>query len=75
MSNIVCVRVSRDLREKMKKFHNINWSDLIRGFIEESISRLEAEELIKKIENVLRDVSTLPAGTVSRWIRADRDSH
>jgi hypothetical protein len=48
---------------------------LIRGFIEESISRLEAEELIKKIENVLRDVSTLPAGTVSRWIRADRDSH
>jgi hypothetical protein len=49
--------------------------DLIRRFIEETVSRLEAVELIKKIENVLRDVSTLPAGTVSRWIRADRDSH
>jgi len=75
MSNIVCVRVSRELREKMKKFHNINWSELIRKFIEETVSRLEAEELLKKIENDLRDVPILPAGTVSRWIRVDRDSH
>ena len=75
MSNTICIRVSRDLREKMKKFHNINWSDLIRRLIEETVSCLEAVELIKKIENDLRDMSTLPAGTVSRWIRADRDSH
>jgi len=75
MSNIVCVRVSRELREKMKKFHNINWSELIRKFIEETVSRLEAQELLKKIENDLRDVPILPAGTVSRWIKADRDSH
>jgi hypothetical protein len=75
MFNIVCVRVSRELREKMKKFHNINWSELIRRFIEETVSRLEAEELLKEIENDLRDVPILPAGTVSRWIRVDRDSH
>ena len=75
MFNIVCVRVSRELREKMKKFHNINWSELIRRFIEETVSRLEAQELLKKIENDLRDVPILPAGTVSRWIRVDRDSH
>jgi len=75
MFNIVCVRVSRELREKMKKFHNINWSELIRRFIEKTLSRLEAEELLKKIENDLRDVPILPAGTVSRWIKADRDSH
>jgi len=75
MSSIVCIRVSQDLRERMKKFRNINWSDLIRKFIEETVSRLEAEELLKKIENDLRDVPTLPAGTVSRLIRADRDSH
>ena len=48
---------------------------MIRKFIEETVSRLEAEELLKKIENDLGDVPTLPAGTVSRWIRADRDSH
>jgi len=75
MSNVVCVRVSRELKEKMKKFHNISWSDLIRIFIEEIVSRLEAEEFIKKIENDLRDVPTLPADTVSEWIRVDRDPH
>lgn len=75
MSDIVCVRVSRELKEMMKKFHNINWSELIRRFIEETASRLEAQELIRKIENDLKDVPTLSSDTVSRWIRADRDSH
>ena len=75
MFNIVCARVFREVREKMKKFHNINWSKLIRRFIEKTLSRLEAQELLKKIENDLRDVPILPAGTVSRWIRVDRDSH
>ena len=75
MSSVICVRVPRELREKMKKFSNVNWSELIRGFIEETVSRLEAEELLSKIEKDLEDVQELPAGTVSRWIRADRDNH
>ncbi|MGB9816199.1 MAG: hypothetical protein ACPLQS_01215 [Desulfurococcaceae archaeon] len=75
MSSVICVRVPRELREKMKKFSSVNWSELIRGFIEETVSRLEAEELLSKIERDLEDVPELPAGTVSRWIRADRNSH
>jgi hypothetical protein len=53
MSNIVCIRVSRELKENMKKFHNINWSDLIRGFIEETISRLEARSLSERLRMIL----------------------
>jgi hypothetical protein len=74
MSTIICVRVSRELKEKMQKLR-VNWSELIRGFIEETVSRLEAEEVLGKIEEDLRDVPELPAGTVSRWIRVDRESH
>jgi hypothetical protein len=48
---------------------------LIRGFIEETVSRLEAEELLSKIERDIEDASELPVGTVSRWIRADRNSY
>jgi hypothetical protein len=59
----------------MKKFSSVNWGELIRRFIEETASRLEAEELLSKIEKDLEDVQELPAGTVSRWIRADRDNH
>jgi len=34
----------------MKKFSSVNWSMLIGGFIVETVSRLEAEELLSKIE-------------------------
>ena len=59
----------------MKKFSNVNWSMLIRGFIEETVSRLEAEELLSKIERDLEDVPELPEGSVSNWIRFDRCIH
>jgi hypothetical protein len=59
----------------MRKFSNVNWSELIRSFIEETVSRLEAEELLSKIERDLEDVPELPAGTIARWIRVDRDGH
>jgi hypothetical protein len=75
VSSIICIRIPRELREKMKKFSSVNWDELIRRFIEETVSRLEAEELLSKIEKDLEDVQELPAGTVSRWIRADRDNH
>jgi len=48
---------------------------LIRKFIEETITHLGAEELLRRIEKDLEDVPVLPAGTVARWIRVDRDSH
>jgi len=59
----------------MKKFSSVNWSMLIRRFIEETVSRLEAEELLIKIEKDLEDVQELPEGSVSNWIRFDRCSH
>jgi len=59
----------------MKKFSSVNWSMLIRGFIEETVSRLGAEELLSKIDRDLEDVPELPEGIVSNWIRFDRCSH
>jgi predicted DNA-binding protein len=74
-SSVICVRIPQELRERMKKFSNVNWSMLIRCFIEETISRLEAEELLSKIERDLVDVPELPEGSVSNWIRFDRCSY
>jgi hypothetical protein len=59
----------------MKKFSSVNWSMLIRRFIEKTVSRLEAEELLSKIERDLEDVPELPEGSVSNWTRFDRCSH
>ena len=75
MSTVVCVRIPRKLKEKMRRLNNVNWSKLTREFIEETISRLEAEETLKKIEEDLRDIPEIPSSTTSRWIRIDRESH
>ena len=49
MSDVVSIRVPRELKEKMKKY-NIDWSREIRMFIEERIKALELLELLEKIE-------------------------
>jgi uncharacterized protein YpiB (UPF0302 family) len=75
MSTVVCVRIPKKLKERMQKFRNVNWSELIRRFIEDTVIQLEAEELLRKIEEDLKDIPELPAGTTSRWIRIDREGH
>ena len=75
MSVVISVRVPRELKERMRKLKNVNWSEIIRKFIEDVVSRYEAEEALKKIEEDLKDIPELPAGTVSRLIRLDRESH
>ena len=62
MSSVICVRVLRELREGMKKFSSVNWSVLVRCSIEETVSRLNAEELPSKIKRDLRDIPELPEG-------------
>jgi hypothetical protein len=75
MSVVVCVRIPRELRERMRRLKDVNWSDVIRRFIEETVSRYEVEEVIRRVEEDLRDIPELPPGTVSSWVRVNRESH
>jgi len=43
--------------------------------MDDMVTRIEAEKLLKKIEEHLKDVPELPPGTVVKWIRSDRESH
>jgi len=74
MSTVICVRIPKKLKERMQKFRNVNWSELIRRFIENTVIQLEAEELLRKIEEDLKDIPELPVGTISRWIRIERET-
>jgi hypothetical protein len=62
MSDVVCVRIPRELRERMRRLKDVNWSDVIRRFIEKTVSRYEVEEVIRRVEEDLRDVPELPQG-------------
>ncbi|RLE82494.1 MAG: CopG family transcriptional regulator [Thermoprotei archaeon] len=75
MSTVISIRIPKKLKDKMDKFNEINWSELIRKFIEEKIAQLEPEETLKGIEEHLKEVSELPRGTVARWIRSYPETH
>jgi hypothetical protein len=63
------------LRERMRGLKDVKWSNVIRRFIEETVSRYEVEEAVRRVEEDLRDIPELPPGTVSSWVRVDRESH
>ena len=75
MSTVISIRIPKSLKDKMDQFNEINWSELIRKFIEEQIAELELEGALRRIEEHLKDLPELPRGTLARWIRSDRESH
>lgn len=48
-SDVVSIRVPKELKKKMKKF-DIDWSSEIRRFIEERVKLLELLELMDEVE-------------------------
>jgi predicted DNA-binding protein len=66
MSVSFTVRISRELYEKMKRFREINWSEVVRKAIEEYIERLEegekavlAKEVVEELVRMGVDVEKL----------------
>lgn len=49
MSDVVSVRVSRKLKEKMRRYR-VDWSEEIRRFLEERVRVLELLEVLDSIE-------------------------
>ena len=69
MSDVISVRVSRELKEKMKKYR-VNWSSEIRRFIEARIKTLEFLDLLDSIEDKARRRRTMIDSTL--LIREER---
>jgi len=47
LSDVLTIRVPKDLKERMRRLDN-SWSEEIRDFIEERIRQLELAELIEE---------------------------
>jgi len=72
VSEVVSVRVPKELKEKMKKY-NIDWSREIKGFIEEKVRTLELLEVIDDIE--LRAEKRKTKVDSTKLIRESRYEH
>jgi hypothetical protein len=70
LSDVVSVRVPRELKEKMKRYP-VDWSGEIRRFIEERIRALELLEVLKDVESKAERRRTRVDTT--RLIREERE--
>ena len=73
MQDVLSIRIPKELKEKMKEYPHVDWKRVIIDSIEEKIKLLEAERLLREIEemNEKLDVSDVPAW---KMIREDRNA-
>jgi len=71
MSGIISVRVPRELREKMRKFSYVNWSEVIREAIR---IRIEIEERKQRKIRAARDMDRIRNRILQLYGTTDHDS-
>jgi len=76
MGSIICVRVPSQLKKKMETLKDrVKWSKEIRKFIEEKVKELWREKVLEEIDEVIERLPEVPKGTVTKYVREDRDSN
>lgn len=76
MSEIIAVKVSRELKKKTKALKKeVNWPEEIRRFIEGKIREIEAKKTIERITGEIEKTEGVPKGFSVRLVREDRESH
>jgi phosphoglucomutase len=74
MSNVnMTIVLPRELKDKIRKLKNVNWSEVARKAFEEEIERIEKEQALEEIMR-LREESKVEwegAEVIRRW----RNSH
>jgi len=76
MSITVSFRIPKELKKRMDALRDrINWSEEVRRFIEQRVRELEQEIAIEELEELIAKLPQVPRGTVTRYVREDRDSY
>lgn len=71
MSAKVTVRVPLELKKRMERFPEVNWSDVVRKAIEEKLRELEVREAVKAMDEIA--LKARPRRPLAEVIREFRD--
>jgi len=73
-SEVLSIRVRRELKEKMREFKGVDWRREIESFLERRLKELELERVLKTVEKALEGVpaSSEPAWRTIREVRESR---
>jgi len=67
------LRIPRELKEKVRRRSDINWSEVIRDAIAKRIEVEERLEAARRIDEVKQRMIPVEKGQLDRWIREDRE--
>jgi len=70
----VSFRVPKELKKRMDKFKDINWSEEVRRFLEQRVRELEQLRAIEELERIIEKIPKVPSGKAVEYVREDRDS-
>jgi len=76
MSAVISVRIPRKLKEEMDKLRDVvNWNEEIRRFLESKVEELRRIKVLKEVRRIIEQLPEVPRGTVTSYLREDRDSN
>jgi hypothetical protein len=71
-ANVVTVKVSNELKEKMKQV-KVNWSQFIREAIKRKIEEQRLKEASQKLDEIRMRSKPVPTDELVSWVREDRE--
>lgn len=75
MSDVLSVRVPREIKRKMELLKDlVDWNEEIRKFLERRVDELYRRRVIEEARRVIEKLPEMPRGTVTAYVREDRDS-
>lgn len=76
MSVVISVRIPRKLKEQMdmlKKY--VDWSEEIRRYLEKRVEEVRRMKVLEEVRRVIESLPEVPRGTITSYVRRDRDSN
>jgi len=60
----------------MDKLRDVaNWNEEMRRFLESRVEELHRIEVLKEVRRIIEQLPEVPRGTVTSYLRGDRDSN
>ena len=76
MSVTVSFRIPKKLKDRMDALRGrVNWSEEVRKFLEKRVREYEQAKAVEELEEIIRRLPEVPRGTVTKYVREDRDSN
>ncbi|MEM1730857.1 MAG: CopG family transcriptional regulator [Nitrososphaerota archaeon] len=76
MSDVFSIRIPKKLKEKMELLKDvIDWNEEVRRFIESRVNEMYKIRVLEEVRKVIEKLPEMPKGSVTCYMREDRDSY